>query len=97
MRALGAQRATILWIILCESVLLSLAGGVLGLVLGHGGIAILSPWIEAQTGVGLGFLQFEPGELTLIVALVGLASLVGLVPAVAAYRTDVSRALSSAP
>ena len=40
MRALGARRATVLWVILLESVLLSLGGGLLGLVLGHGGVTV---------------------------------------------------------
>lgn len=97
MRALGARRSTVMWIILIESVLLAVGGGLLGLVLGHGGIGLLNPWIEAETGVSVGFLQFEAGELLLILLLAVLASLVGLLPAMAAYRTDVSQALSSAP
>ena len=41
MRALGARRSTVMAIILLESILLSLGGGVLGLVLGHGLIGLL--------------------------------------------------------
>jgi putative ABC transport system permease protein len=97
MRALGASRTTVMLVILMESVLLSLGGGLLGLLLGHGLIALLSPVIVEQTGVVVGLLQFRPIELILIPGLILLASLVGYLPAVAAYRTDVARSLTATP
>ncbi len=58
----------------------------------------LSPWIEGTTGVSVGFLQFAPQyELILIPGLIVLASLVGFLPALSAYRTDVARALTATP
>jgi putative ABC transport system permease protein len=42
-------------------------------------------------------LQFERIELVLIPALVVLAAVVGYLPAVVAYRTDVAQALSDHP
>ena len=65
--------------------------------MGHGLIAALSPWIAAQTGVSIGFLQFVGYELVIIPALIALAALVGYLPAMAAYRTDVAKALSATP
>jgi putative ABC transport system permease protein len=48
--------------------------------------------------VAVGFLQFAPvSELILIPGLVLLASLVGFLPALAAYRTDVGKALTATP
>ncbi|MBL8828332.1 MAG: ABC transporter permease, partial [Planctomycetaceae bacterium] len=73
----------------------SLCGGLLGVLLGHGMIGALSPLIVSQTGVSIGMLQFDPWELVLIPALVVLASLTGYLPALAAYRTNVSRALTA--
>ena len=46
-RALGAGRRTVMFIVLLESILLSLAGGLAGWVVGHALIAALSPWIAA--------------------------------------------------
>jgi putative ABC transport system permease protein len=94
MRALGASRSAVMLIILVESILLALGGGLAGIVLGHGIIGLASPYVESRTGVTLGVLQFDWQETILIPALVVLASLVGLLPAVSAYRTDVAKSLA---
>ena len=95
MRSLGASRSIVLAVVLLESILLSLGGGVAGCVLGHGIIGGLSPWITSRTGVAIGFLQFDGFEVVLIPGLMILATLVGFLPALAAYRTDVSKALTA--
>ena len=62
---------------------------------GHLGTWALSPWIEEQTGVLVGLINFLtlPLELAIIPALMLLAILVGLWPAISAYRTDVAKSL----
>ena len=97
MRALGASRLTVMLIILMESILLSLMGGAMGLVLGHGAIWLCSPIITDWTGVVIGLFQFQPAELILIPGLVVLASAVGYLPAMSAYRTDVAKSLITTP
>lgn len=97
MRALGARRGTIGALILLESMLLSILGGLAGFLLGHGLIGLLSPFIAAQTGVPIGLFQFVPLELALIPGLMLLAAAAGYVPALFAYRTDVAKALSASP
>lgn len=96
-RALGAGRSTVMLIVLAESILLSLAGGLAGWAIGHGLIGALSPWIASQTGVSIGATQFVGYELVIIPGLIVLAALVGYLPALAAYRTDVAKALSATP
>lgn len=94
MRALGARRETVFSIILVESALLCLGGGVIGLLLGHGLVAIASPIIEAKSGLLVNPLAFEPLELVLFPVLLVVGSLIGFLPGMAAYRTDVADALS---
>ena len=111
MRALGASRTTVMTVILLESVLLSLAGGITGWVAGHSLNVLGSDEIESRTGVSVGFFSLAPPlenlellglgpiirevspEVWLIPALILLAVVVGFLPAVAAYRTDVAESL----
>jgi putative ABC transport system permease protein len=60
MRALGANRSKVMLILLLESVLLALSGGLLGWFAGHALNAVLGPLVEGQTGVPLGFWNFAP-------------------------------------
>lgn len=94
MRALGAQRRTVFSIILAESILLCLGGGALGIILGHGIVILAAPYIEQVTGLIISPFAFEWLELVLIPALLGLAALIGFLPGITAYKTDVAEALS---
>ncbi len=94
MRALGAQRGTVFSIILAESIILCVGGGLLGLALGHGLVFIAAPIVERQTGLIVNPLAFEMKELVLLPALLLLATLVGILPGLTAYRTDVAESLS---
>jgi len=91
--ALGAGRLRIVRQLLTESVLLSLAGGGLGLLVAYWGVRALEQWggasLPAMQGIGIDawVLAFTLG----VSVLTGLAF--GLVPAVQAWRTDVNAAL----
>lgn len=93
MRALGASRGAVMAIVLLESILLSILGGLAGIALGHGIIALASPVVEYYTGVIVRPFDFSPMEWTLVPCLVAFAALVGFLPALTAYRTDVAKTL----
>jgi putative ABC transport system permease protein len=97
MRALGARRSTVMLVILLESILLSLGGGLLGLAVGHGLLGVAGPWIAERVNLPLSMLNFRATELILVPGLIALASIVGYLPALSAYRTDVGKSLIANP
>jgi putative ABC transport system permease protein len=96
MRALGASRGAVMVIVLVESILLSLIGAAGGLLLGHSALAAASPLVEFHTGLSIRPWDFTWLELLLIPALATFAALVGFLPALTAYRTDVAKTLGGA-
>jgi putative ABC transport system permease protein len=95
-RALGASRTAVMGIILAESILLSIVGGLVGLLLGHAVLAAAGPVVEFYTGISVPAWRFTSTELLLVPALVAFATLVGFLPALTAYRTDVAKTLGGA-
>ena len=95
MRALGARRMHVFGIVLSESTLLCVGGGLLGWFIGHSLAVIAAPWLIEKTGLLINPWAVNPWEATLFPVLVGLAALVGFLPAMTAYRTNVADALSS--
>jgi putative ABC transport system permease protein len=92
MRALGARRSHVLTAVLLEAIILAVGGGLAGWLLGHGIVAAIGPLITTNAGVSAGFFSAAPlGEALLVPFLVVLAILSALLPALAAYRTDVAK------
>jgi putative ABC transport system permease protein len=94
MRALGASRMTVFSVILGESLLLCLGGGLLGLLMGHGLVVVAAPFIESQVGISVNPWSFDVMELILFPILIGMATLVGFLPGLTAYRTAVADSLN---
>jgi putative ABC transport system permease protein len=94
MRALGARRATILGIVLLESCALAVAGGVAGILAGHGVAYLGARLLAARAGPvthPFAISQLQPMTLAAVVVLGALA---GLLPALVAYRTEVAENLA---
>ena len=95
--AMGAGRSRIIWQLLTESLLLSFAGGILGLVLGYAGVR----WLLAinpgdiprigENGEGI-TVDWRVLAFTLVAAIL-TGIIFGLVPALAASRSDLSDTL----
>ncbi len=94
MRALGATRGTILRQILLEGVLLAVVGAVLGLLLGHGTAALAGSWLRQEHQIHLVGLTWVHEEIWLIVMAVALGAVAALLPALQAYRIDISKVLA---
>ena len=94
MRALGASRDHITAIILVESVLIAVGGGVIGWFVGHAVGPLSNAWTEQATGVHIDFLSINSTQEPFIVpGLILIGILAGIIPALAAYRTSVAKSL----
>lgn len=94
MRTLGAARSKVFLALLLEGVVLSLTGGVLGLLLGHGATAAVAVRLQQAGQLAISGGVWLPQEA----ALLGLVALLGvcasLLPAWLATRIEVAGALS---
>jgi len=94
MRSMGATRAKVFISILLEGGFLTLAGSVLGLVAGHGAVMLLAGMAEQAQRTGISGLVFYPQEWIILVGSLLLGLVCALIPAVQAYRTDISKVLA---
>ncbi|MEL6257443.1 MAG: FtsX-like permease family protein, partial [Pseudomonadota bacterium] len=94
LRSLGAGPGQIAALLILEAGLLALAGAIGGVVLVHVGLALASPWLADTYGVVLQGLW--PGWLdaATIAAVTGAALLMGVAPAIAAFRRSLADGLS---
>lgn len=85
-RALGASKSFIFWLIQFEVLMLiSLAGG-LALVLGYISHWLIQPILLQQFGLAIEANLFSEAKMLMLVASLAAAFVVGLVPAVLAYK-----------
>jgi len=94
MRALGASRDHVTAIILAESVLISVGGGVIGWIVGHVAGPLSNAWTEPSTGVHINFFSINStAEPFIVPGLILIGILAGIIPALSAYRTSVAKSL----
>jgi putative ABC transport system permease protein len=93
--ALGSSRAAVVRLVLTEALLLAAAGGTLGVLLAHWGVAALVAVAPAELPRA-GGIRVDATVLTFSVAVTALTGvLFGIVPAVASARVDVRDALQA--
>lgn len=94
MRSMGASRSRLLISILLEGGLLTLFGSAVGLALGHGVLMLLAGMVEETQKAGITGMVFYTQEWIILVGSLLLGLLCALIPAIQAYRTDISRVLA---
>ncbi len=86
LRALGASPGQVFRLLALESLLLALAGCVLGIMLLSATVAAVGPWLAATYGLPLSAGWPSEAEWKLLAAVLGVALLASLVPGWRAYR-----------
>ncbi len=95
MRTLGASRGTLCRQLLCEGLLLASLGALLGLALGHGAASLLAATSTEAQALGLTGLHVRIEELYVLALALLIGLTAALIPAVQAYRSDITQLLAS--
>jgi len=94
MRSMGASRSKLFNSVLLEGGILTFLGSVIGLFLGHGVLIVLSIVVEETRKAGISGIVFYNEEWIILAGSLFLGMLCALIPALQAYRTDISKVLS---
>ena len=94
MRALGASRVQVATVLLAESLALTTAGTVLGLVIAHLAVATMGWWLPQAGPLSAAARHFMPEEWTVVALALAASIIAALWPAWRAYRLDVAATLA---
>jgi putative ABC transport system permease protein len=89
LRCLGATRRTVFGLVLCEALFMAGCGAILGLVLGHGIVALGCEFIRVETGLRFSTFYISEADLCLLPFALLLGLIAGLLPSLQAYRLGV--------
>ena len=94
MRSMGASRLKLLLHIILEGMIITFLGGLTGFVLGHGVVELIGSMTSEGGQVSVTGRIFLTEELLIIVISFALGVVASLIPAITAYRTDISKVLA---
>jgi len=94
LRCLGATRRTVLGLILCESMVMTAAGALTGIALGHAIVAIGSELIRVETGLHFSAAYISTADICILPSLLVLGLAAALLPALQAYKLGVLKNLT---
>ena len=96
MRTLGASPGKIFRLIIFEGLILAILGYIIGIFFSHVGIELLGSFVKGAERYGFSGMQFETGELWLLLGALGVGLLAALIPALQASNTDIHETLAEA-
>jgi putative ABC transport system permease protein len=95
LRMLGASPQKVGALLLCEALWLAVLACALGLLAAHGVVALLGSMLMAEQSLAISGWQWVHTELWVPVLAVGVAVVAAGLPALSAYRLDVTELLNS--
>ncbi|WP_299322357.1 FtsX-like permease family protein [Parasphingopyxis sp.] len=96
LRMMGANKLQVFGTIIAEGVIIATAGAILGLLLGHGLLAVAASMFRPVQEMGLDPLHFEPAEITIVLLVIAIGVVAALIPAWRVFRADLTRILARA-
>lgn len=81
MKAIGARNSDIMMIFLCNAAMISLVGGIIGILLGTGAVQLILFFISVKMNVPFEFALSLKGTLTATLVSIVVGLIAGLVPA----------------
>ncbi len=93
LRSVGARPAHVAGMLVAESVFLTAAGIVVGVILAYGALLIAQPIVDARFGLFLSISAPSSRDLTVLAAILVAGAIAGLIPAIQAYRRSLADGL----
>lgn len=93
MRTLGASRTQLFLIVIAEGIMLTLAGTIIGIALGHLALEFIGSNQESSQAQLTGFVLLYD-EIYLFFAGLGIGIFAAIIPAIQAYRSNISKILA---
>lgn len=94
MRSLGASRGKLFVHVILEGVIITMIGSLFGLLLGHGALMLLAHYFVEPGQLGISTYTFIPEELYILLGSLLIGLLAALLPAINAYKTNISQVLA---
>ena len=95
LRAVGARPLDLLSLLTVETVLTSIGGVLVGMLMAYGALFAFAPWLRSSFGLVLGELGPGPFDAMVLAAVVTVSTVAGLIPGLAAYRDGLNEDLTS--
>ena len=93
-RVMGGSRGTLFMLIVIEGIILAILGYVVGMVISHGGMEIMSKFLQSSYRYDFTGWRMIPGDAWLFLGSLILGIVAALIPAYQASYTDIHKTLS---
>lgn len=94
MRSMGASRSKLFISMLVEGGTLTFFGSIIGVLVAHGVLIVLAVIVEGARKAGISGIVFYSEEWMILAGSLFLGVMCAFIPALQAYRTDISKVLS---